>query len=316
MRRRLPPLNSLRAFEAAARHASFANAADELCVTPGAISRQIKSLEAFLGKKLFGRSHRKVEPTPDGLDYSIAIRHALDSLQMATNRLVGSTENSLHVVCPVSFCSRWLMPKLAQFVDANPKLQVSVTTGRSILNPLATIIDADVSIEFRGNLDRVEGFEGELLLRCKFVPVTSPEVAQSLRTMDDLRNVRLLHSIHRPQAWAQWAAGAGIDLDTDGGMNFSSLSVAYQAAADGLGVAIGDLSLVISDLEAGRLVCPFGPIVEVDESYSLFYPKSLKGDRRVLAFRRWLSETAANCNDDEAWANYVPLPRKVEAAVD
>lgn len=302
---RLPPLSSLRAFEAAARHLSFADAAAELFVTPGAISRQIKTLEDYFGVPVFKRQHRKVELTPDGVAYAAVVKQAFERLQIGTTRMIsGSDAKSLHIVCPLTFAGRWLVPRMSSFIGMAPDISINLTTGASLRN-LNAVSNADVAIEFWRDNEVRPDFESHLLVRCKLAPVTSPAIARQITTPGDLRTQRLLHSTLRPHAWPQWAKGAGVEVDANSGMKFSSLALAYEAAADGVGVAMGDLALIVDDLASGRLACPLGPVVNSGDYYALVYPSELKADTRIARFRDWLIAEAQKEETAARWSKHI-----------
>jgi LysR family glycine cleavage system transcriptional activator len=290
---RMPPLSALRAFEAAARHESFAEAAYELCVTPGAISRQIKTLEDHLGINLFERGHRKVTLSPEARVYGQMLKEVFERIQIGTRRLASQGRNRpLHIVCPITFATRWLIPHIPSFTAVAPEVQIRLTTAVSLVRNLTTITDADVSIEYRK--ESIPGFESHPLTVSRLVPVCSPTMAQRLKNPADLHEAVLLHSSTRRSGWIKWANAAGVaDLDTSTGMEFSSLALAYQAAVEGVGVAIGDLDLVKAEIETGQLVIPFGPVVQTQDQYTLMYPLEFSRDERILKFRDWILDLVA-----------------------
>lgn len=300
MARRLPPLNALRAFEAAARHQSFAAAAEELCVTPGAISRQIKTLEDYFGAPVFDRDHRKVTLTPESRAFAQLVKEVFERLQMGAAQMASQGRHKpLHIVCPITFASRWLIPRISAFTAVAPEIQIRLTTAVSLVRNLATITDADVSIEYRK--DTPPGFMSNALIRSRLIPVCSPALAGSIKCAEDFKKMKLLHSSTRNTAWQKWAVGAGMNnFDWTRGMQLSSLALAYQVAAEGVGVAIGDLDLVASDLAIGKLVAPMGPVVHTDDLYTLVYPEEQAGDPRIVKFRHWLTSEVAKSERPEA----------------
>lgn len=308
MTTRMPPLSALRAFEAAARYQSFAEAADELCVTPGAISRQIKTLEDHLGIALFERGHRKVTLTPEATVYGQLLKEVFERIQIGTRRLTSQGRNRpLHIVCPITFATRWLIPRIPNFTAVAPDLQFRLTTAVSLVRNLTTITDADISIEYRK--ETIPGFESHPLVMSRLVPVCSPALAAQIKSPRDLLDHTLLHSSTRRSGWAKWACGAGVtDIDTSRGMEFSSLALAYQAAVQGVGVAIGDVDLIEAELAAGTLVSPLGPVVQTQDQYTLMYPVEFAQDERVRLFRDWMLETIAAEREGKG---PVPLLRQV-----
>jgi len=298
MRPRLPPLNPLRTFEAAARHQSFTRAARELHVTPGAVSRQVMVLEKFVGARLFERVNREVRLTPVGQRYLHDLSDVFDRIAASTLRAMqGVRERPLHVWCPMTFAMRWLVPRLPAFHAAHPGRDAIFTTS---LKPVDfSVHDADVAIRMgRGDWP---GVISRHLVGIELLPVCSPRLLSGptpLKTPRDLARHTLLQSVARPEYWRIWleAAGAG-DVDPDRGLTFESVSLAYQAALEGLGVAMGQHALVAEDLAVGRLVAPFGPRVPIDNAFYLVYPERLEDDAHLSTFRDWI---LAEAQADEA----------------
>ena len=273
MGRRLPPLNSLRAFEAAARHASFAKAAAELAVTPAAISQQIRLLEADLGVELFRR-------LPRGLMLTDAARTALPELRKAFAHLAGAVEGvrggslvgPLVISAIPSFAGGWLVPRLETFVDAYPDIDVTVQAELRNVD----FAREDVDLGIRYGKGGYPGLDSRLLLTEEVFPVCAPSLLagrQPLRRPDDLRHHRLLHDSQLSSAepslhWAPWLRDLGLgDVDPARGAGFSDARMLMAAAARGLGVALGRSGLVADDLAAGRLVRPFTISRPADYAY-------------------------------------------------
>jgi LysR family glycine cleavage system transcriptional activator len=196
-----------------------------------------------------------------------------------------------------------------------PDLQVKFSTAMSS----EPYTDADVLITLGGPESHAPGLERHLLFQSKLIPVANAAMAATLHSVDDLRNARLLHSTLRPTAWANWAQGAGVDLGQGEGMDFSNLALAYQAAVDGVGVAVGEVDLLADDLASGKLVCPFGPVVRSGAGYWLVYPTRLAGDPRITRFKDWITSVAQEAEAAEAWAKYIPAnkdmsPERAQAA--
>ncbi|GAA4329510.1 transcriptional regulator GcvA [Pigmentiphaga soli] len=294
MKPRLPPLNPLRTFEAAARHRSFTQAARELHVTPGAVSRQIVVLERHLGVRLFERAGREVRLTALGQRYLEDLGDAFDRIGSATRKLAeAGGDRPLHIWCPMTFAMRWLVPHLPAFHSAHPGRDAVFTTS---LKPVDfNVHDADVAIRMgRGDWP---GVACEYLVGIELTPVCSPRLlaARPLARPADLARHTLLHSEARPSHWELWLAGAGAgadDIDPQHGMTFESVSLAYQAAIEGMGVAMGQYALVEADLAHGRLVAPLAHCQPIEDAFYLIYPERLEHDAHLCAFRDWILDVA------------------------
>ncbi len=293
MSRRLPPLNALRAFEAAARLTSFTRAADELCVTHGAISRQVQALEAWLDRPLFERHNRRVVLTETGTAYLAEIGAALDRIAVATARQIEQSERRLlRVNALATFTMRWLIPRLSAFQLAHPATEVRLTTSNTRLPDVSDAFD----VAIRGGLDQVPGFAGQPFLSEARIPVCSPALLArtALQQPEDLREHTLLHAATLPGVWAQWLSAAGVPaLEPRGSVTLEHFYLTLQAALDGLGVAMGPKRLVADDVASKRLVLPFaGPALPA-RSYCTYVPVSRVGDPAVHAFCEWLFEAGA-----------------------
>ncbi len=281
----------MRSFEAAARHGSFNQAADELFVTPSAISHQVKTLEQFLDLKLFRRSKRRVELTAAGEKYLPAIEHALDEIDSATRRLVANP-NAGAVTLSVSpaFLTRWLMPRLGHFQEryADVELRMSASLAEVDFNQS----DIDMAVRYgRGDWD---GGESHFLLGMSVVPVCSPRLLDGrrpLRTPDDLRHHTLIHVSTRMDEWRAWLRSAGIDEVGFGkDLRFSSTSLATGAAVEGLGIALADRKLVYKELRSGELVVPFDISMDTQSAFYLVWPKDRPLSHGMKAFKEWILE--------------------------
>ena len=288
---KLPPLNALRAFEAAARHLSITIAAEELHVTPGAVSRQIRSLEDGLGVQLLHRGHRQISLTRTGEDYYRAVTRAMDDLREATRRLgKRARRKQLKVRAYTTFAMRWLIPRLSSFHAANPGIEVLLTAS---LDPV-DFRKEDIDGAIRLGDGKWSGVNTHRLVSNILVPVCSPGVAAGspeVKKPADLQHQTLLHSIARPDDWAHWlkAARADAQVDARSGMTFQSSAMAYAAAMEGQGFAIAQRFLVAADLEAGRLVAPFRQAVDMgDFTYYLLTPADRKESASMAVFREWL----------------------------
>jgi LysR family glycine cleavage system transcriptional activator len=283
----------LQAFAAAARHLSFLHAARELNVTPGAISRQIQNLEDFLGERLFFRHHKRVELTPVGRDYLAEIAAPLERIGAATARIRDDAAGGAVSICAYpTFAIRWLIPRWGRFYDRHPEIDIRLTTS---LNPVDfSRDDYDLAIQVAPEGETRDGLILEKMAEVEVYPVCSPDLAQQLRTPADLAGQTLIHGAPRPLDWRHWCEAAGVeDLDHTRGPRFESLNLAFQAAIEGLGVAVGLDALVRDDLAQGRLVKPFATTRRSHHPFYLVYPEAKARDPRVRTFRDWLLEEAA-----------------------
>lgn len=285
--RRLPPLGALRAFEAAARHLSFTEAAAELCVTQAAVSHQIRQLEDWLGLPLFVRRGHALTLTDKGRAYVGELTRALDLMACATLRVRERAEGPLRITVLPSFASRWLVPRLARFSAQHPDIDVRLTSSAE----LWAGSDDRYDVAIRSGLGRWPGLKADLIARETLSPVCAPSFAAGERPLaapGDLRHVALLHDA--PKAgWRHWCEYAGVEgIDTAGGLAFDDASHALQAAAQGQGVALARMLLAADDLAAGRLVQPFDIAMPNDYSYWLAYRREKAARPDVAAFRSWL----------------------------
>jgi LysR family glycine cleavage system transcriptional activator len=290
--RPLPPLNAIRAFEAAARRASFTEAAAELGVTHGAISRQVRLLEDWLGAPpLFRRGNRGVALTPDGVALLTEVGAALDRIAAAVSKHRGRRGGRAPVVLRVNalatFSLRWLLPRLRLFRAEYPDIEVRLTTGNEGIDSLAE--DYDVII--RGGPDTFYGFAARELLHERRLPVCSSELAsrRPLREPADLEYYTLLHVTSMPRLWRDWLVLAGCpSLRPAADLTLDHFYLSVQAALDGLGVAMGPTALVRDDLAAGRLVAPFPELSLPARSYFAYLPQHRAAESACLAFCGWV----------------------------
>lgn len=295
MSRRLPPLNALRAFEATARCGSFTRAAQELCVTQGAVSRHVASLESWLQVRLIDRSRRGLQLTPPGQAYYLVLSGALDQIDAGTRQLQARPQAPrLRIKLPPTFAIRWLVPRLARFHALHPKVDVQITTSHQRADFLRE--DVDVSIHSEPGPPAEPGYRrlfGETL-----VPVCSPgllEDAPPLASPGDLAQHVLLCSMNRPNDWPVWLAAAGAaEIDGNRGLKFENAALAYQAAADRLGVMVAVQAFVRDDLATGRLVAPLPLRVETPGGYYLTCGGSQLLPEHVQWFESWILREAAS----------------------
>jgi LysR family glycine cleavage system transcriptional activator len=290
--RRLPPLNALRAFEAAARHLSFTRAAEELHVTQAAVSHQIRALEDRLGRKLFRRVGRNLFLTDAAQVYLADLRAAFDRIDEATRRLEARDRGGvLNATVLPSFAAMWLLPRLGRFRAAHPEIDVRLSSDSEMVD----FARSDFDIGIRTGRGRWPGLRSDLVLTEQLTVVCSPELARSvgLRTPRDLARTTLLHDEPR-ERWAIWFRRLGIDdIDPWRGPGFSHSNMVIQAAVAGQGVAVVGETLAADELRAGRLVRPFAETLPTDYSYYLVYLEAAAERPKIVAFRDWILAEAA-----------------------
>jgi len=284
--RRLPPLNGLRAFEAAARRGSFAAAGQELNVTQAAVSRMVRVLEERLGFRLFDRHANALELTLQGKTLQPGLTAAFDAIASVTEQVTTlSAAPVLTVGVGPSFAVRWLIPRLADFRGRHPDIEVRIATGGAI-NPIRD----DWTCGIRLGDGRWPGHEARALFSADLFPVCVPRIARQLRKASDLRQQTLLHVEHAMSDWPLWLRAAGVKLRPEKrSPRFDTYAMALQAAVDGLGVAIGLAPYVKDDIEAGRLVAPFPLKVPKGNAWYLTWPTARADEAAFVAFRDWLS---------------------------
>jgi LysR family glycine cleavage system transcriptional activator len=291
--RRLPPLNALRAFEAAARHLSFTRAAGELNVTQAAVSHQIRALEERLGRKLFRRVGRNLFLTDAAQIYLADLRAAFDRIDEATRRLEARDRGGvLNATVLPSFAAMWLLPRLGRFRAAHPDIDVRLSSDSEMVD----FARSDFDIGVRTGRGRWPGLRAHLILTERLTVVCSPGLARSLglREPRDLAKATLLHDEPR-ERWALWFRALGIeDVDAWRGPGFSHSNMVIQAAIAGQGVAVVGETLATDELEAGRLMRPFPETLPTDYSYYLVYLEAAAERPKIVAFRDWILAEAGN----------------------
>ncbi len=292
MGRRLPPLNAVRAFEAAARHLSFTRAADELNVTQAAISHQVKALEERLGVRLFRRLNRALELTRAGETYLPRVTAALDALAEATDAIRAAEDGrQLTVSVLPSFAAKWLMPRLRSLWRSHPDLDVKIVASDALAD--FDVDGTDVAIRYGSG--QGAGLRADLLFHEELFPVCSPALLDGpipLACPADLCRHTLLHELMEVD-WMTWLKAAGVTgVPVRRGPVFSHSSMVLDAAASGLGVALGRSALVNDDLTAGRLVRPFALSVPARAAYFLMCPEESSSLPKVATFRAWLLKEA------------------------
>lgn len=296
-RRRLPPLNALRAFEAAARHLNFSRAADELSVTPGAVSQQIQNLEDYVGAALFRRTSKGLLLTDAAQTALPALREAFDRLAEAASLLTAAVDGRrLTITAAPSFAAKWLVPRLGKFETLYPQVDVWLSAGLELVDLTA----GEVDIAIRYGAGRYPGLETTRLLSETVIPVLSPELmAQTpFAEPSDLSRHILLHD-GSPEPddscpdWAMWLAARGVrGVDGTRGPRFNQSSLVIEAAVNGRGVALAKRTLAQADLEAGRLVAPIHITTAVDFAYYVVHPKAKGRLPQVKAFIAWITAEA------------------------
>ncbi len=292
---RLPPLSSLRLFEAAGRHRSFKLAAAELNVTPSAVSHGIVSLEKTLGTALFLREPRGLSLTPAGADYLSYVTEALSLIAIGTQRLPSRrTDRAISLSCAPTFASRWLLPRLHRFNERWPSTGVTIDTSR---RQVGFPVDG---FDFAIRMSRapVGGLDWTRLLGEQLSPVCSPAYRATLVDTEgniDLSRATLLHVSPASEDWQTWLEARGLgDIDITSGLRFDTIQLAFEAAAAGLGVALGRKPLVDRDVQAGVLVELSREPIAAQTAYWLVSAEG--ADRRpdLRGFKRWLiGETLA-----------------------
>jgi LysR family transcriptional regulator, glycine cleavage system transcriptional activator len=311
---RLPPLNALRVFEAAARHLSFKEAANELSITQAAVSHQIKSLEDYLGVELFRRAGRGVQLTEAARAALPCLREGFDSLAKAVEIIhERADETDLMITAPPVFTARWLMPRLADFSRREPKIDVRVVASSKMVDAGA-LDSAHVLIgshDLRSDASGVEihlgageypGYRADRLFGVATVAVASPALVKNhppLREPADLARHTLLHDdamdlVAHGHAWQKWLEVAGVADKVDGtrGPHFSSNILSLEAASQKLGVALALRPLVDDDIASGRLCAPFKVELKPQSAYYLVCPEVIAERPAVAAFRKWVLEKA------------------------
>ena len=297
--RQLPPLNALRAFEVCARTGSFSAAAIELGVTHGAVSRQVATLEAWFGHRLFIRAPRGIILNGPGRTFATDVSAIFDRLaEAAARQSKGQMRSTIRVVAPATFAMRWLIPRLRQFHDANPETRIEVSTSVTFAEPKGGYEVAIRRGPKSGGPNTKSGgpniwdrHEATRFLDESDTIIASPRLLARvpLRTLDELRSHTLLSTETRPGEWSNWLEAAGLaHVPEAGHMRFDHFFVTLQAATDDLGLAIGPFPVLDGDLASGRFVTPFPRIRVPRESYHALVPADVDKTRALRSFVRWL----------------------------
>jgi LysR family glycine cleavage system transcriptional activator len=291
MSRRLPPLNPLRAFEAAARHGEVSRAAGELNVTHSAVSHQVRVLEETLGIKLFERRGRRLKLTEAGQSYLGAVQQALDLIADASARVLRpAPEGRLTVASPPAFATKWLIRRIGRFLEAYPRISLTIRPYQ--LGNRDLIDSSDVFIEYgNGHWERKWV---RLLSQIDFFPICSPRLLNRLplRAPEDLRLHTLLHDDIGGN-WARWLAAAGVDgVDAASGLVLHNANLSIDAAVLGYGVALGDPVLAAENLANGTLIRPIQFSIPATENYYVICEYDRMTSPMVRAFLEWLLDDA------------------------
>ena len=289
MRPRLPPLNAIKAFEAAARLGSFSRAAEELNVTHGAVSRQIRALEDWLGAPLFRRTSRNAVPTQAGAELLADAGPALDRLAEGSRRvrLSSLAQGVLDVATQPTFSMRWLIPRLSDFQRDHPGLELRIVTASTSAERFR--MEADVVIS---GPSAQPGWIGTRFMGEAMLPLLSPELMAKcpLGRPEDLERHTLLHSATRRRAWMRWLDVAGFpNLKPSGEQVFEHFYFAIQAALAGVGVVMGPLALVTEEVRSGRLLMPLGRPAVPSRGYFVYASAASNDAPAIVALRKWLT---------------------------
>lgn len=305
---RLPSINGLQAFEAAARHLSFARAADELGLTPTAISHRIRNLEAELGVVLFRRGHRAVTLTEEGARIARDLSESFDCLKMSVAKLRQCGAAHLTLLAPPSFASLWLLPRLPKFQERFPDIHLTLLPTDV---PDLERNDADAAITFGCASDQT--LKTDCLFENRLVPVCSPNFARrhgALDAPEAISNALLLHvmdgSVQPPlPGWQDWLrAASASQLGALDGVCFGACHLAIEAARLGHGLALGVSTLIADDIQSGALTAPFERSLPIPQTYALTYPPEHATRPALRSFRSWLLGYAQSRSDGGDLRNF------------
>jgi LysR family glycine cleavage system transcriptional activator len=293
MLRRLPPLNALKAFEAAARSESFTRAAEELHVTQGAVSHQVKALEATLGIKLFNRERQRLAITEAGREYLAVVRDALDRIAVGTDRLVQrQTSGVLTVSTSPDFAAKWLVHRLGRFAQSHPEIDLRVSASAHRVD----FVREEVDLAIRHGDGKWPGLDAVRFCSEQLFPVCSPKLVSGrnrIATAADLLKFPLLR-LDDWKTWARWFEAAGVADPVAHGPALNSASMLIDAAVDGQGIALARTALAAWDLINGRLVRPIDVSLRMSNTYWIVCPQVTSSVPKIATFRDWLLAEAAD----------------------
>jgi LysR family glycine cleavage system transcriptional activator len=289
MTRELPPLMSARAFEAAARHLSFQGAAEELHVTPSAISHRVRSLEGFLGVELFRRNHRGVTLTAEGHAYLSKLQLAFDHIAVATADIrQGKLSGRFALGATSAFISRWMLPRLKRFSSLFPGISLDL---RALVAPLNFPKQDDLDMAITIGPKDWTGLRADRLMSSPLFTICSPALGEKLKQPTDLRGQTLLH-YDQGEEWSRWLQAAGVDMNPSDGPRFNDCNVMLQAAVEGHGVALSFTALAEREISQGLLITPFDLKLLPDAWYYVVSPEASAELPKVVALRKWVLEEA------------------------
>jgi LysR family glycine cleavage system transcriptional activator len=294
MLRRLPPLNALKAFEAAARYESFTRAAEELCVTQGAVSHQVKALEAELGIKLFNRERQRLLITEAGREYLVVLRDAFDRIAVGTERLVQRQSSGVITVSTSpDFAAKWLVNRLGRFAETHPGIDLRVSATLHHVD----FAREDVDLAVRHGEGNWAGLDVVRLCTEQLFAVCSPKLLAGRNRItkpSDVLKFPLLH-LDDSNAWARWFEAVDLKVaDHLHGPVLNRASMVIDAAIDGQGIALARTTLAATDLINGRLVRPFAETLRLSKGYWIVCPKATSALPKIMTFRDWLLAEAAS----------------------
>lgn len=299
--RRLPPLNAVRVFESAARHLSFTRAAEELHVTQGAVSHQIKVLESWFGVPLFQRNKREIKLTAEGENFLPGVRSTLNKLHAVTQQVLDiDSTHVLNIATPESFAVNWLIKRLNSFYEQNPGIDIRLTTQNQI-DDFGNLIGDDgpawVDLKIRYGRDRWTGMIATKILDEQMFPVCAPGLLEGEHALTCLENMQYHTLLHDDMQipWRSWLIAAGMDhINTNAGPHFSHSHMVLKAAMEGQGIALGRSVLVADEIDAGKLVRPFDIAIPSEYAYYLVYPEIAVEQQKIATFQQWLLAEAAS----------------------
>jgi LysR family glycine cleavage system transcriptional activator len=284
----VPPLNALRAFEAAARHLSVKLAAEELCVTPGAVSQMLKTLETHLGVKLFERVTRGIYLTDAGRDYLPSIRNAFRQIAEASRRVAASTDAGVLTVSVTPFfASAWLVPRMKSFQDAHPDIDLQIVTSSAMVDFSRSGVDAAV----RHGLGRYSGLRSDRVVTVEMVVVAAPSLVNRLerpKCPADLARWPHVHDADR-KGWSLWFQTNGVtEVRPPRGPSFDDTSLLLKAVLSGQGAGLLPAAMVASEMDSGQLIQLVETVQMEDFAYYLVCPENRQGQPKIVAFREWI----------------------------
>jgi DNA-binding transcriptional LysR family regulator len=303
VRRRIPSIEALIAFEAAARHQSFTRSADELALTQSAVGRQIAGLEEYLGVPLFNRVKKRLSLTDVGQVYAKQVREHLERIERDTLATMAhrGAGGILELAVIPTFATRWLIPRLPQFYASHAHITLNLTTRAEPFMFADTQFDA--AIHFGNPV--WPGAVAKHLFGEEITPVCSPRVLDGRANLQpaDITKFTLLHQSARAEAWRHWFAQAGVhDANCMKGQRYELFSMLVEAARAGLGVALVPRFFVLNELATGELVVPCELSLRNDKGYFLVYPESKQNSPLLELFEQWLLATAAQYRENGAHA--------------